>query len=35
MLERHQGNLVDGDMASAESPFLVMRIYRLALHFLE
>ena len=35
MLESHQSDLVDGDMAGAESPFLVVRIYRLVLHFLE
>ena len=34
MLESHEGNLVDGDMAGAEPPFLVLRVNRFILHFL-
>jgi hypothetical protein len=34
MLEGDERNLVDGDVASAEPPFLVERIYGLILHLL-
>ena len=34
MLECHQGNLLDGDVAGAESPLRILRIYGFVLHFL-